>query len=120
MKLNVTTMLRLIFYPFFLVSFLICFWFVCNPIYAGVKAYYIKQAYLDIFAPIKFKQIEPFLLRQAAEQVIVSNAGNDVEILEINNDGEQMFLVCYRLASDAKGVTRSKFIRIEWKPWAYL
>ena len=118
--ISLTTLLRLFIYTALMSVVLCVVIFIKNTNEVTKQSLKVLRAYQDIFEPVAFKAIQPFLMYQAQQRVLTSYPRGLAEIISVESDGEMTFVVTYNVIEvDGLRDQRQDFIRINWKPYLY-
>ena len=94
--------------------------FVKHTAQVTTQSLKVLRAYQDIFEPVAFQAIKPFLIYQAQQRVLTTYPRGAAEVISVESDGEMMFRVTYNLVEvDGLREQRQDFVRINWKPYLY-
>ena len=120
MTINLTTLLRFFLYTTLIGVVLGVVLFVKHTAQITTQTLKVIRAYHDIFEPVAFEAIQPFLIYQAGQRVLTAYPKGAAEVISVEPDGEMMFVVTYNVIEvDGLRKQRQDVVRINWKPYLY-
>lgn len=119
---HIKTVLRTLFYQFFLLFVGMSIGFIVNPEWFGWKSNLVTKSFNNIFFPVKFDSDVCNNIKSWGrfKLYIQNNMPKDFEVVEESVLGEEFYVLKYSYTDNSgkKQITIDS-IRIRWKPWEY-